>query len=218
MSHNYRQIDHSFDRPAIISTEAFDTIDTKNQTPDAPPASMEAFLVEIEKKAYHMAAFATHSHADAMDLLQDAMIKLVTNYADKPAEQWKPLFYKILQNRIRDWHRQQKVKNLIFFWQSPQNQGDDTDDWLLDSQAKDDNGQSPESDIVKSRQQQAALKHLATLSEKQQQSFLLRSWEGMSTAQTALAMGCSEGSVKTHYSRAVTKLRELMEADCDITF
>lgn len=216
MDHNYRQLNQLVDGPITINTKAYDQ--TEHHAVEATPQTMEAFLAEIEKKAYHMAAFATKSHADALDLLQDSMIKLVSNYADKPAEQWKPLFYKILQNRIRDWHRQQKVKNLIFFWQSPQKSDDDGDDWLVESQMVDEKSLTPESDIAKAQQQQAALGHLKQLSDKQQQCFLLRSWEGMSTAQTAEIMECSEGSVKTHYSRAVTKLRELMEADCDITF
>jgi RNA polymerase sigma-70 factor (ECF subfamily) len=85
---------------------------------------MEAFLLDVEKRAYHMASFATGSHADSLDLLQDSMIKLITKYQNKPSDEWKPLFYKILQNKIRDWHRQQKVKNLIFFWKSNTN-----DEW-----------------------------------------------------------------------------------------
>ena len=75
----------------------------------SPPLTMAAFLADIEKKAYHMAAFATGSHADALDLLQDSMIKQVTKYQEKPANEWKPLFYKILQNRIRDWHRHHRI-------------------------------------------------------------------------------------------------------------
>ncbi len=178
----------------------------------SPPLTMEAFLADIEKKAYHMAAFATRSHADALDLLQDSMIKLVTKYQEKPANEWKPLFYKILQNRIRDWHRHQKVKNVLFFWKN-----DDKDDGLP-MQEIDSNADTPEKNISKTQQQQAALMNLRELSGKQQQCFLLRSWEGLSVAETADVMGCSQGSVKTHYFRAVTKLRATMGDDHEITF
>ena len=178
----------------------------------SPPLTMAAFLADIEKKAYHMAAFATGSHADALDLLQDSMIKLVTKYQEKPANEWKPLFYKILQNRIRDWHRHQKVKNVLFFWKN-----DDKEEWLP-TQEIDLQTDTPEKNMTKVQQQQAALVHLKQLSGKQQQCFLLRSWEGLSVAETADVMGCSQGSVKTHYFRAVTKLRTLMGDDHEITF
>ncbi len=173
---------------------------------------MEAFLIDIEKRAYRMAFFATGSHADALDLLQDSMIKLVSNYQEKPSKEWKPLFYKILQNRIRDWHRHQKVKNLLFFWKA-----DDSEEWpAAENDANDLD--TPENSLAKNRQQDAALEHLKQLSPKQQQCFLLRSWEGLSVADTADIMQCSQGSVKTHYFRAVNKLRALMEDDHDITF
>ncbi len=127
---------------------------------------MEAFLVDIEKRAYHMAILSTGSHADALDLLQDSMIKLVTKYQDKPSKEWKPLFYKILQNRIRDWHRHQKVKNLLFFWKN-----DEVEEW---PPTNSDNGvlDTPEKNLTKEQQQGAALVHLKQLSPKQQQCFL----------------------------------------------
>jgi len=178
--------------------------------------TMEAFLMDIEKRAYHMAIFACGSHADALDLLQDSMIKLVTNYKNRPSNEWKPLFYKILQNRIRDWHRHQKVRNLVFFWKS--NTLDDETDVFSSQVDYSNQTATPDKEFEKSDQQAAALKHLKQLSAKQQQCFLLRSWEGLSVAHTADAMGCSQGSVKTHYSRAVTKLKTLMEEDHDITF
>jgi len=173
---------------------------------------MEEFLVDIEKRAYRMAVLATRSHADALDLLQDSMIKLVTKYHTKPNNEWKPLFYKILQNRIRDWHRHQKVRNLVYFWKN-----DDADEWLP-SQTYEAVLDTPEQELQKTQQQSAALKQLEQLSTKQQQCFLLRSWEGLSVAETAEIMSCSQGSVKTHYFRAVTKLRAMMEDDDEITF
>jgi len=190
-------------------------IEQNSHLPDeatSPPLTMEAFLIDIEKRAYHMASFATGSHADALDLLQDSMIKLVSNYQEKPSKEWKPLFYKILQNRIRDWHRHQKVKNLLFFWKT-----DQVDEWSpieSDGSSLD----TPERNLLKQQQQRAALTHLKQLSPKQQQCFLLRSWEGLSVAETADIMQCSQGSIKTHYFRAVTKLRTMMEEEHEITF
>lgn len=164
-----------------------------------------------------MAAFGTGSHADALDVLQDSMIKLVTNYQERPAGEWKPLFYKILQNRIRDWQRHQKVKNLVFFWKKTETESNDLDEWPPANQET-GNRDTPENNMAKHQQQEAALEHLKQLSEKQQQCFLLRSWEGLSVRDTAEIMGCSEGSVKTHYFRALEKLRTLLEADHEVTF
>ncbi|PAJ74770.1 RNA polymerase sigma factor [Pseudoalteromonas sp. NBT06-2] len=178
--------------------------------------TMEAFLMDIEKRAYHMAFFACGSHADALDLLQDSMLKLVINYKERPSNEWKALFYKILQNKIRDWHRHQKVRNLVFFWKT-NTQDDETE--IFSSQIDYSNQtNTPDKKFEKTAQQTAALHYLKQLSCKQQQCFLLRSWEGLSVAHTADVMGCSQGSVKTHYSRAVTKLKTLMEEEYDITF
>ncbi|UAA37630.1 RNA polymerase sigma factor [Paraneptunicella aestuarii] len=171
--------------------------------------SIEAFLQSIEKKAYRMALLALSNHADAIDVLQDSMLKLVSNYEDRPSHEWKPLFYKILQNRIRDFQRQYKMKNLLFFWKS-----DDHDNLI--EEWSDDDENHPELDVGKERMQAHVLKALQALPEKQQQCFLMRSWEGMSVIETAKAMGCSEGSVKTHYFRAVNKLRELLGEEYDV--
>ncbi|PCH95083.1 MAG: RNA polymerase sigma factor [Gammaproteobacteria bacterium] len=192
------------------------SIDQATTTAKTAAISMDVFLQDIEKKAYHMAYFAVSNHADALDLLQDAMIKLVTKYQHRPANEWKPLFYKILKNRIRDWHRHQKIRNLVLFWK-PQQQQEGVEQWpaVVDISTEHAN---PEHELAKAKQQAAALEHLQQLSEKQQQCFLLRSWEGLSVADTADVMGCSQGSVKTHYFRAVHKLKKLLEEDHEITF
>ena len=124
------------------------------------------------------------------------------------------MFYKILQNRIRDWQRQQKLKNVLFFWKST-DEDEQVDEWPV-ATSKEKEG--PEQVLSASRQQDFVLQEIADLSEKQRQCFLLRSWEGLSVIETASIMGCSQGSVKTHYFRAVTKLKTLMEEDHDITF
>ena len=181
---------------------------------DALPLTMEAFLAQIEKKAYRMAVLGVGAHADALDVLQDSMIKLVSNYQQRPPQEWKPLFYKILQNRIRDWQRQQKVKNMVFFWRSAAAEQED-EEW---PPAGSGNLDTPEGESARDQLQEAVLEQLKSLPAKQQQCVLLRSWEGFSVAETADIMGCSEGSVKTHYSRAMSKLKSMLETEHDITF
>jgi RNA polymerase sigma-70 factor (ECF subfamily) len=167
---------------------------------------INAFLIEIEKKAYRMVLLSVGQHADAIDILQDSMIKLVQKYADKPPSQWKPLFYRIVSNKITDWHRHQKLKSMLFFWKS------DSESESLDNDLIDENRPLlvPEDELSKKQQQASMLRELAALSEKQRQCFLLRSWEGLSVAETAEVMECSQGSVKTHYFRAVNKLRAVI--------
>ena len=188
------------------------TVSSAGEISESLPLSMDEFLQSIEVKAYRIALFAVGEHADALDLIQDSMIKLVTKYEQRPAQEWKPLFYRILQNRIRDFHRQQKVRSLVHLFK-PANKEEEPQE--IPDLAPHPDG-VPELALDKEQQQETVLVMLKALPEKQQQCFLLRSWEGMSVADTALAMGCSQGSVKTHYFRAVTKLRELLEEEHDI--
>lgn len=174
------------------------------------PVSMDAFLQQVERKGYRMAEMALGSHADALDVLQEAMTKLVIHYSDKPCEQWKPLFYKILQNAIRDWQRQQKLKNMLFFWRNQ-----DADDEMNWPDNTDSPLSEPDEQWAKAEQQAQSLTVLKALPTQQQQCFLLRSWEGLSVKETAEIMGCSQGSVKTHYSRAVAKLKVVLEGQDD---
>ena len=190
------------------------TPDNHGDSPQLEFASMDAFLVHVEKKGYRIALLAVGQHADAIDILQDAMLKLVSNYSDKPCKEWKPLFYRILSNRITDFHRQQKLKNMLFFWRS---NSDDEDDEPLHESLADEKGEEPVKQLDKEMQQEDILRELEKLPVKQQQCFLLRSWEGLSVAQTAEARGCSQGSVKTHYFRAVQKLKLVLEEQHDIT-
>lgn len=174
--------------------------------------SMDMFLQSVELKAYRMALFAVREHADALDLMQDSMFKFVSSYAEKPSDQWKPLFYRILQNKINDWHRHQKVRNLVYFWKQE-------DDHTSVSDLPSGNPSldvEPDKELDKEQIQESVLNALRDLPEKQRQCFLLRSWEGLSVADTAVSMGCSQGSVKTHYFRAVNKLRDLLGAVHDI--
>lgn len=179
------------------------------QNREATALSIDAFLVQIEKKGYRMALLAVGQHADAIDILQDAMLKLVTNYSERPCGEWKPLFYRILHNRINDWHRQQKLKNMLFFWRN-----DDEED-VFDN-VQDENAEEPTAVLEKADLQANVIEELKKLPAKQQQCFLLRTWEGMSVNETAMAMDCSAGSVKTHFFRAVQKLRTALGEQYDI--
>lgn len=159
-----------------------------------------------------MAEFATRNRDDALDVVQDAMLSLVRSYADRPEQDWPPLFQRILQSRIRDWYRRTRVRNRFRVWlrRGPGEEAGALPDPIQQAPDKRSPG------TLQSLMQQDAIERLQqalqTLPVRQQQVFLLRTWEGLDVAQTAFAMGCSEGSVKTHYSRAVHRLREMLEA------
>jgi RNA polymerase sigma-70 factor (ECF subfamily) len=157
-----------------------------------------------------MAELATGNREDALDLVQEAMMGLVKSYADRDEQDWAPLFHRILQSRINDWYRRSKVRNRFRVWLGFGSPSDE-DSGVDPMQAAVDHRQL---DTVSQLQQEGAVDQLQsalhTLPVRQQQAFLLRCWEGLDLAETAFAMGCSEGSVKTHYSRAVHRLREVL--------
>ncbi len=166
-----------------------------------------------------MAVIATGNNDDALDIVQDAMLKLVHKYANRDDAEWGPLFHRILQTTIRDWYRRQKVRNQ---WRSflrltgmSQKSSDDNaeGDNYCDpiENARQRTAHEPINQLASDNAMQALDVSLHGLPARQQQAFLLRVWEGLSTAETAQAMGCSQGSVKTHYSRAVHSLRKQLE-------
>lgn len=167
---------------------------------------MERFLAGVEKRAFHLARIATGNEQDAMDIVQDAMIKLVQRYSTRDEQEWGPLFHRILQSRIRDWYRRSQVRNRLRVWFS---QTEDEDDQLENQ--PDPTGSGPLTELESGRIGLELERALGRLPNRQQQAFLLRAWEGLSVEETAKAMGCSTGSVKTHYSRAVHTLREHLE-------
>ncbi len=169
--------------------------------------TIEQFLASVEKKAYRMAEIATKSSPDALDIVQDSMIKLVEKYSDKPHQEWKPLFYRILQSRLMDYFRKQKLTRSIFFWRQVDNDVDSNEESLI-TQASDQI--NPERELSGSQSVSQVTDALKRLPTRQQQCFLLRSWEGLSVKQTAEAMKCSEGSVKTHYARAKDSLKKAL--------
>ncbi len=172
---------------------------------------MDQFLASVERKAFHMAQMATGNRDDALDIVQETMLSLAKNYADKGPEDWKPLFYRILHSKINDFHRRSSVRNRVKGWLGIKKQdaeGDEVDPFQEVADPKDSN---PQELLKQASATQEVINAVEQLPARQQQAFLLRNWEGMSVAETAQALGCSGGSVKTHYSRAVHTLRELLK-------
>ena len=170
--------------------------------------ALDEFLKQIERRALRITELATASRDEALDLVQDAMFGFVRHYADKPQADWPPLFYRVLDNRIKDWYRRRQVRSrwIGAFLRSPE---DEDDDPIVHAPDAADPGP-----LLRLAGSQAALAldgALRALPLRQRQAFLLRLWEGLDVAATAIAMGCSEGSVKTHLSRALTALRRALE-------
>ena len=167
---------------------------------------LEQFLKDVERRAFRLAEIALRNADDALDVVQEAMIQLAQSYGSRPAEEWRPLFYRILQNRIHDWQRRRRTRSkFIAWWTGGVAEGDEEAPDPIETAAATDPGPGRQ---LEGDEAMAALEGaLRTLPSRQQQAFLLRALEGLDVAATAAAMGCSEGSVKTHYFRAVQTLR-----------
>jgi RNA polymerase sigma-70 factor (ECF subfamily) len=176
---------------------------------EATPANrraLDSFLAEVERKAFRMAQIGLRHEQDALDAVQDSMLQLVRSYASRPAGEWRPLFYRILENRIRDMQRRRTVRGRVMSWLPfrGQDDGDAAEDAIAQAIEP---GPGPVQLLQGAELMQALEAALLTLPARQRQAFLLRNFEGLDVAETALAMGCSAGSVKTHYFRAVQALR-----------
>ena len=191
-----------------------------NTTPEPflpdPTMALDQFLAGVEKRAFRMAMIATGNREDALDVVQDAMIRLVKRYASHAPEEWGPLFHRIVQSVIRDWYRRTTVRNRfrLFFGrignQVQHPEADAVEDPIEARFAAGD--LQPDEQLAQQQAMQQVDTALHQLPLRQQQAFLLRQWEGLSVRETAQAMGCGEGSVKTHLSRAVKALREKLQA------
>ncbi|PPE75162.1 RNA polymerase sigma factor [Solimonas fluminis] len=170
--------------------------------------SLDAFLASVERRAFRMAEVATRDRDEALDIVQDAMLQLSRRYAARPAQEWPALFYRIVENRIRDWQRRQTVKNRLFFWRAPaRDEEEDEDPMALVPEP----GAGPQEELQKVEQMRRLEQALRSLPARQREAFELRLWEGLSVEDTARAMGCSDGSVKTHLHRALAALRQELE-------
>jgi RNA polymerase sigma-70 factor (ECF subfamily) len=170
----------------------------------ADERTLDEFLKTVERRALRMAELATANRDEALDLVQDAMFGFVRHYAAKPQSAWAPLFYRVLDSRLNDWHRRRHVRSRwLAAWTHP-DAGEDVD---AIAEAPDANDPGPLLRLAGSEAAQALDTALTRLPMRQRQAFLLRVWEGFDVATTAACMRCSEGSVKTHLWRALAALR-----------
>ena len=191
-----------YSMPAALHGDV-DLTDPEEQTQSR---ALNQFLAGVELKAFKIAQAALRHEDDALDAVQDAMLQLARAYSNRPPEEWKPLFYRILENRIRDMQRRRTVRNRVMAWLPLHHGDEDDDDYDPVAQAP-SNEPQPVRRLELDEAVGALEEALKKLPPRQQQAFLLRTLEGLDVAETATAMGCSEGSVKTHYFRALQALR-----------
>jgi RNA polymerase sigma-70 factor (ECF subfamily) len=183
----------------------------------ASEKELSSFLESVEKRAFKQAVYAVRKDEAALDIVQDAMIKLAQRYGHKPPAELPPLFQRILQNTIHDYFRREKVRgawlSLFSSMSGPQDDADAGD--MLETFASEEGTEAAESSQDKVERSQV-LKiiddEIQKLPARQREAFLLRYWQDMDVAETAAAMGCSEGSVKTHCSRANHALASALKA------
>lgn len=174
----------------------------------ATPKELTDFLAATERRAFKQTVYAVRDEQAALDIVQDAMMKLAEKYGNRPAEEFPMLFQRILQNTMRDFWRRQKVRNLwTTLFSSFGNQDADSEDRdPLETLDVEDGADEPSVELARHQTIQLIERALEKLPARQREAFVLRYWEEMDVAETAAIMGCSDGSVKTHCSRAVHAL------------
>jgi RNA polymerase sigma-70 factor (ECF subfamily) len=176
----------------------------------ATEKELSDFLKSVERRAFKRAAYHVRNDESALDIVQDSMMKLAEHYGHKPVEELPMLFQRILSNSTLDWFRRQKTYSALFSTLSDFESGTEDEDFnLLESLVTDHGGEQSESAETKTERAQTLLsieEEILRLPPRQREAFLMRYWEDMDVAETATAMGCSQGSVKTHCSRAVQAL------------
>jgi RNA polymerase sigma-70 factor (ECF subfamily) len=179
----------------------------------ASSQELSDFLRDVERRAYKQTVYAVRDDHAALDIVQDAMLKLAEKYANNPVTEYPMLFQRILQNTMRDYWRRQKVRNLWTSLLSSFGAGKDgeEDHDPLDTIDVEDESSNPMIQLERSQTIKIIEKAIEKLPARQREAFVLRYWEEMDVAETAEMMGCSEGSVKTHCSRAVHTLATLLE-------
>jgi RNA polymerase sigma factor (sigma-70 family) len=169
----------------------------------ALPVSLDAFLAGIGPRAFRFAEAGLRQRDDALDAVQDAMLRML-GYRDKPAAEWSPLFWSILRRRVVDLQRRRSFR--LRFWRSSDDVGDHDIDWA-------DTGPGPAESHDQREQYAQLVQALRALPARQREAFTLRVLEQLDGATTAAAMGCSEGAVKTHLSRARQALQQHLEIE-----
>lgn len=184
----------------------------------ATEQELSDFLKSVEKRAFKRSLFHVRDEEAALDIVQDSMLKLAQHYGDKPINELPMLFQRILSNSTLDWFRRQKTQNAVFTRMSDLEAaaGDDADfDWLetyADAGHGGETARSAEDLTERAQILQSIEKEIQELPPRQREAFLMRYWEEMDVAETAAAMGCSEGSVKTHCFRAIQTLSKALKA------
>jgi len=187
----------------------------KKDVPLASRNELSEFLAGVERRAYKQAMFAVRDAENALDIVQDSMLKLAEKYGAKPLVELPMLFQRILQNTIRDFYRRQKVRSLWVTLFSALSPGRDDESDPLETLESADGSNTKDEPADRLEQYQVIElieKALERLPQRQRQAFLLRYWEELDVAETAAIMGCSAGSVKTHCSRAAHALAEALRA------
>lgn len=182
----------------------------------ASRSELSAFLASVERRAFKQALFAVRDEQAALDIVQDAMLRLAEKYGNRPPAELPLLFHRIVQNAVRDWYRRQKVRSLWTTLLSSLSGGseDDDRDPLETLEAADESNlqDSPSGQLEQKQVLEIIEQELKRLPERQRQAFIMRYWEELDVAETAKVMGCSEGSVKTHCSRATHALASALRA------
>jgi RNA polymerase sigma-70 factor (ECF subfamily) len=183
----------------------------------ATDKELNDFLANVERRAFKQAVYAVRKDEAALDIVQDAMIKLAEKYGDKPAAELPMLFQRILQTTILDYFRREKVRNTwvsLFSGLGRRDEEDEEFDILASYEAEEGSAAAESSLDQVERAQTLRLidEEIQKLPARQREAFLMRYWQDMDVAETAEAMGCSEGSVKTHCSRATHTLAEALKA------
>ena len=182
----------------------------------ASRSELSAFLAGVERRAFKQALFAVRDQEAALDIVQDAMLRLAEKYGHRPAAELPLLFHRIVQNAVRDWFRRQKVRSLWTTLLSSLSGGTEDDDRDPLETLEAAGGSNPQDNPAAQLEQAQVLEiieqELGRLPERQRQAFLMRYWEERDVAETAKIMGCSEGSVKTHCSRAAHALASALRA------
>ncbi len=185
--------------------------------PLATEKELSDFLKGVEKRAFKRTAYTVRNDDAALDIVQDSMIRIAEKYADRPADELPLIFQRILSNATMDWFRRQKVRNAVVVnlseFEGAEDEGGDFDLLeLLDLSGASAAAESPTDSVSRLQILELIDGEVAKLPSRQREAFLLRYWEELDVAETAAVMGCSEGSVKTHCSRAVHALAKALRA------
>jgi RNA polymerase sigma-70 factor (ECF subfamily) len=182
----------------------------------ASELELSEFLKSVERRAFKRSVYHVRNEESALDIVQDSMMKLAEHYGHKPVEELPMLFQRILSNCTLDWFRRQKTQNALFSNLSDfESGGEDGDFDVLETLHASNNpeqNESTESNVSRAQTLREIELEIQELPARQREAFLMRYWEDMDVAETAAAMGCSQGSVKTHCSRAVHALSKALLA------